>query len=237
MKKLTLTVLAALAMMTVQASADVITQWNFNGDSATTVPGGATSPTPAIGTGIASLVGGTTATFASGIANGGSTDPITTVPPNYGWNTTNYAAQGQENNERGVQFLVSTVGFESITLSYDLRHSNASSRFERVLYTLDGGSSWNNAAVFDGPAGDTWFNGRFVDLSSVSGANNNANFGFRVVATFDDTGNYAASNSGSNYATGGTWRFDMVTVNGIPEPGSATFLGLIGVMAALRRRK
>lgn len=240
MKKLSLIVLAAVAMMAAPAHADVVTQWNFNGDSALTVPGGSASPTPSLGVGTASLLG-TTASFSSGIANGGSSDPVTTSPPNYGWQTTGYAAQGIENNERGIQFFVSTIGFTSITLNYDLRHSNTSSRFERVLYTVDGGSNWvDGVFVFDGPSGDTWFNGRTVDLSSIGAVENNANFGFRIVATFDDSiGGYAPSNSAGTYAGSGTWRFDMVTVNGtaIPEPGSLAVLSLIGAVAALRRRK
>jgi hypothetical protein len=189
-----------------------ITQWNFNGDSATTVPGGTASPTPSSGTGVASLVG-TTASFASGIASGGSSDPVTTSPPNYAWNTTTYPAQGTGDKTRGAQFLVSTVGFNSIMFSYDLRHSNTSSRYEQVQYTLDG-STWTDAVQFDGPMGDTWFNGRMVDLSGVAGASNNALFGLRVVATFGPSGAYEPSNATSTYGPAGTWRFDMVTISG-----------------------
>ncbi|MBC7606640.1 MAG: hypothetical protein H7199_06760, partial [Burkholderiales bacterium] len=114
-----------------------ITQWNFNGASATTVPGGTTAPTPIIGTGSATLVGGTTATFASGISSGGSTDPVITVPENYGWNTTNYAALGLESKQRGVQFDVSTLGFQGITFKFDQRLSNSSNNTYIAQYTTD----------------------------------------------------------------------------------------------------
>lgn len=138
-----------------------------------------------------------------------------------------------------MRFDVSTVGFQHIVLSYDLRHSNTSSRYEQLQYTLDG-STFVDAALFDGNAGDTWFNGRSFDLSAISGADNNPNFGFRVVATLAP-GNaaYAASNPANNYATTGTWRFDMVTVSAVPVPEPGTYAlmvaGLVGVVITARR--
>lgn len=229
--------LAALVVATADAS--VVTQWNFNGSSNSTVPGGASSPTASTGSGTASLVGGVTGSFASGISNGGSSDPVTTSPTNYGWGTTGYAAQGTDNNLRGVQFNVSTFGFDSVVVSYDLRHSNTSSRYELFQYSIDGGSNWVNFQTFDGNAGDTWFNGRTVDLSSVAGVANNAAFAFRVVATFGPAGGYVASNGTSTYAGSGTWRFDMVTVSGniVPAPGALALLAAAGTLGSRRRRR
>jgi hypothetical protein len=213
---------------------------NFNGLTSTTVPGGPNSPTPSIGVGVASLVGGVTAAtaFSSGTANGGSSDPVLTTPNNFGWQTTTYAAQRTENRSRGVQFNVSTVGKQDIVVSFDLRHSNTSSRYEQFQYSLNG-INFVDSTLFDGNAGDTWFNNRTVDLSSIAGVNNNANFSFRVVAAFDTLGAYAPSNNTATYATTGTWRFDMVTVNGVtavPEPSSIALLSIVGIGGfALRR--
>ncbi|MBX2979374.1 MAG: T9SS type A sorting domain-containing protein [Flavobacteriales bacterium] len=195
----------------------VITRWNFNGPSTTTVPGGATAPTPSEGVGTASLVGGTTATFASGVANGGSSDPVNTAPENYGWNTTNYAAVGTQSGERGIQFMVSTLGYTSIAVNWDLRTSNTSSRWQELQYTTDG-STWTAwPTLFENTGGDQWFNLREVDLGSIPGVENNANFGVRMVAVFaPSTSDYAAASS--TYAPGGTWRFDMVAVTGVALP-------------------
>lgn len=264
-------IVAAAGMFASAVNADIITQWNFNGTSATTIPGGTASPTPSTGSGTASLIGGTTASYASGIASGGSSDPVTTSPNNFGWGTTTYPAASAANETAGVQFLVSTVGYQSITLSWDQRHSNSASRFWAFYYTLDGGTNWtrlnvdaSNASAgatpaagapasaaglfggngtfsaFDGTvtgAGDDWFNGRSVNLSAIPGADNNANFGFRIVSSFG-SGTAYASSSGVAYGAGGTSRFDMVTVNGtvIPTPAAAALLGLGGLAAARRRR-
>lgn len=230
--------LAMLAAGNVQA-AD-ITQWNFN-----SVPADASTTTgsliASVGVGSLNTLGSVTQTFASGTSNGGSSDPITT--DDTGLSTLTYAAQGTSNKLSGVQFNVSTLGFENIAVSYDLRHSNTSSRYEQFQYSLDG-TNFVDFALFDGNAGDTWFNNRSVDLSAIAGADNNANFAFRVVSAFaPGTSAYAAANTGSSYATSGTWRFDMVTVSGtsvapVPEPETyAMLLAGLGLMGFAARRR
>ncbi|MBK9290218.1 MAG: T9SS type A sorting domain-containing protein [Bacteroidetes bacterium] len=201
----------------------VITRWNFNGPASDQVPGGPDSPSPAIGNGIASLVGGTTATFASGTASGGSSDPETTTPPNYGWNTTNYPAQGTAPKSAGAQFRVSTLGYDNIQFVFDQRLSNTAANTWVVQYTTDVTASspvWVDAQTFTFEpqatgTGDTWYNQRTVNLAGVAALNNNPNAAFRVVSDFDPTtGEYRAARSTSSYGTGGTSRFDMVTVLG-----------------------
>lgn len=194
-----------------------ITRWNFNGPAADAVEGGNASPSPSEGNGTASLLNGVTATFASGTASGGSSDPVDTTPENYGWNTTTYAAAGTENKQRGVQFNVSTVDFTGIKFLFDQRLSNTANNTYVVQYTTDG-NNWVDAETFTFTpdvtgTGDTWYNTRTVDLTNVPELNNNLNAGFRIVSAFDPTTNdYRASRSTSTYGPGGTVRFDMVTV-------------------------
>lgn len=227
----------ASALLAATANAGIITQWNFNdGDGST----GTGTTSTAIGTGLASLVGGATATFASGNSGTGSSDPE--GADDAAWNLSSWAAQSTGSGTRGARFDVSTVGFQNIVVTWDNRHSNTSSKFVRFEYTTDGSTFSTagvaNGGVFEASAGDTWFNTRSVDLSSIVGVANNASFGFRVVSIFaPGTSAYATSNPGSSYGTAGTFRFDMVTINGvIPSPASAALMSL-GVLAIGRRRR
>ena len=237
--------LIAFMLMASSVKADIVTQWNFN--SSTPDANAATGTlTPSVGVGTASLLG-TTSSFASGSANGGSTDPAGTND-NSGWNTTTYAAQGTGDLSRGVQFGVSTVGFQDIQVTWDQRHSNTSSRFWALLYTTDG-STWNtfsatgagtDSGLYAGVTGDTWFNQRTADLSGIAGVNDNPNFGIRIVASFaPGQSSYTASSSTGTYATTGTARFDMVTISGsisaIPEPSSVLLTAAVACGYLSRR--
>lgn len=239
--------LTAFAGLPVAVDAQVITQFNFNSPTPdANVATGTT--TPSTGTGSVALIGGTTAIFASGDANGGSTDPVTGDDSGYG--VTTFPAQGSNNETAGLQVSVSTLGFQNIQLTYDLRHSNTASRFESVSYTTDGtnyirlslsptnasagtgaGATFGAAGTFSGPAGDTWFNNRTVNFTGIAGVDNNPLFAVRIVSSFDGTTGYVASSGTGTYATTGTWRFDQVTVSAIPEPSTYALLALGGGLA------
>ena len=238
---------AALAMVTLtsaNAQTAAFTKWDFNTVTVTN------SPETSIGTGTASLLNGVTATTATG--NGGG----------LGWNTSTYAAQGTGSGTRGVQFLVSTLLYSNITVSFDHRASGTNSRWSQVDYTLNGTDwvtgFWNNNGALS--PHDTFYSFN-VDFSSITAANNNANFGFRIVSIFSPTAfdqsstlaayaantAYMRANAGAvysptestatgDYGTSGTWRFDNVTVSGVPEPSPAALLGF-GTLALLGLRR
>jgi hypothetical protein len=233
---------ALLAFSSVVQS-DIITQWNFEADTLDA----------SSGSGAAANVGGTSSGFAAG--NGGGR----------GWSTSAYQAQGTGSGAAGVSFFTSTEGFTTITLGFDHRSSGTGSRWSQVDYSLDGGANWvsgfwNNTGGLS--PHDTFYSFN-VDFSSVSGANDNPDFGVRIVSifsplAFDQNASLAdfAANTAymranaqasydagggtgtGDYGMGGTWRFDNVTFNGtvVPEPSAVLLMLASGMLLAARRR-
>lgn len=205
------------------ASASIITQWDFNGTLNTT------TPATAIGTGSASLFGGTTGASAGGSPN----DPATSSDNR--WNTTTYAAQGTGSGTRGVEYTVSTAGFQNIVFSADIRNSNTSSAWIEVLASYNGGA-FGSVGTFMATDGDQW-NSRTIALGA--GADNASSVTIRIVSIFaPGTSAYAPARTvGSNYAASGTIGYDLVTFSGtaVPTPGSLALLALGGMVATRRR--
>jgi hypothetical protein len=116
---------------------------------------------------------------------------------------------------------VSTVGYANIAVGWDQRVSATASKYFRLQYTTNG------TDFVDGPLitmqTNTVFETKSNYLGAIPGANNNTNFGFRIVAEFEST---AITNANANYVTtsasgyggSGTVRFDMLTVYGTAMP-------------------
>ncbi|NET72014.1 MAG: PEP-CTERM sorting domain-containing protein [Sphaerospermopsis sp. SIO1G2] len=227
---ITTAVVGHAILISIPAKGLVFTQWDFNNSNLT----------PNIGVGTASHVGGTaTRGFNSGA---GSTDPNSV---NFAWNTNNYPTQGTNNKTAGVQFSTSTVGFENIIINWDQRNSATASAYTQFQYSVDGINFVDSGSPLQAGGNSSFNNSNSIDLSSITNVNNNPNFSFRLVSAFDPNNNtsYTATNNASTYRTVGTWRFDMVTINGdvsatpvpfnipggstIPTFGSLLVLGII----------
>ncbi|MDB6122304.1 MAG: non-specific endonuclease [Pedosphaera sp.] len=198
-------------------STNVIAQWNFNSNpSDTNTSTGST--VPSTGSGTLTLVGGTSQLFF-----GGASDDPALANDNSGFSTASYPAQGIGNKTAGVRFNISTVGYQNIALSWDQRLSGTASKYFRFQYTINGTDfiDYNLVTMTNNGA----FEIKTNNLFSLSGVNNNPNFGFRILAEFESTATGAGTagyvtTSVSSYGGSGTVRFDMLTVSGSAIPSA-----------------
>jgi predicted extracellular nuclease len=186
-----------------------------------------------------STVGGTTSTFASASGTTGSSDPVTLTADNSGYNVTTFPAATLRNKTAGIEFRTSTTGFQSLTVSWDQRFSNTAANRARLQYSTDGGTVYTDvASPFTASVGDRFFNNNQYDLSGMAELNNRVDVRFRIVSEFStpvsNPTSYTAVNASSTYGTGGTWRFDMVTVRGaaLPTPQPDLTVALSGPASA-----
>ncbi|MCH8569097.1 MAG: T9SS type A sorting domain-containing protein [Balneolales bacterium] len=189
-----------------QDNGTIITQWTFDD-----------TLQPSIGVGSASLIGGTE-THSTTLNNG--------------WRITSFPDQSEASGTAGAEFLVSTAGFENISISFGHRSSGTMSRWAEIQYTTDGGSNWNTFANNEGELSphDTVYDFSF-DLSGVDNVSNNPLFGFRIVSIFSpvdfnpevpdeifpaNTAYHRArteGTGGNEYSGDGNWRLLNVTVS------------------------
>ena len=222
-----------LVVSTSVISQNTIALWNYN-----TITGTPPAPTADIGVGTSQVVGSlmlaTAATGMDPIINNGCGTQNGTNPG--AWSFT--ANPGATNESSGVQYNVSTVGFQNILFTWDQRWSNTATNTIRVQYTLDG-TTWTN---FTMASANTTFcngtidNGRFqnngvgdqyrrisVNFSAITGVNNNANFGVRILAAhYQTTTEFRQTSNATLVATAGTWRFDNVSFQGLADVSIAS---------------
>lgn len=195
-----------------------------------------TNPTANIGSGTSSVINFGGGTVTAGTATGMAGTGCGVQSGVTAWALNPFDA-GSTNESNGVQFNSSTVGYQNIVFTWDQRWSNTAANTVRLQYTTDG-STW---FPFNMTAGNTTFcggsintNGCFesnttgdeyrrttVNFSAIPAANNNPNFGIRLVASyFQSTTQFRQVSTPTLVANPlGTWRFDNVSFTGTLVPG------------------
>lgn len=227
-----LLILLGSAAAGLTAPAATIKLWDFNSVEFNSPAVGTLRPADGLGF-PAEAVGGVSQQFNQVSTATGSSDPY--MDDNSHWRLGSVANAGgfptatSANKTAGGQFRVNTSGYQNIQLSWDQENSATASRYWRWQYTLNG-TDWQDApnVITANPIGQpnpdtdtpTWQLGLTADLSAITGANDNPDFGVRLVAEFESTATgsgadaYVANRSTANYGVNGTLWLDMVTVSG-----------------------
>jgi spore coat protein U-like protein len=128
------------------------------------------------------------------------------------------------------------VGQENIVVRWDQRASNSGSKYSRLQYTTNGTTFTDFPTPVIMSLANI-FEPKTNNLSAIAGVRNNPLFAFRIVSEWQNTAIGSGSSqyltaSTSSYSSGGTLRFDMVTVSGTAiQAGGQAILSASGVDA------
>jgi fibronectin-binding autotransporter adhesin len=181
---------------------------------------------------------------ATKLADGTANNLPDGTPSANGWALYNISSgtahDGAPQYTQGIELDTSTVGYSNISFNFDWYCTTQGVRDLQFQYNLNVSNSagWTNfgGTTQDGPGSpnsvyvatpNDFYGGAnpeaiSVNLNSIAGANNNANFGVRLVSAFDDTGRYqdyvsATLNGGITQLynnSSGNWRFGNLTFQG-----------------------
>jgi hypothetical protein len=227
-----------------------ITQWSFS--AAAGAPDN--SPSPSTGTGTFTTLGMTNSYNGGNTANDDVlSTPGTMVPgfseftirvrgtPNNGWAT---HAAGAAQYTQGIELDASTVGFSNIQFAFDWYSTTQGIRDLQFQYNTNIGNSagWTNLGGTSSTGTylatpNDYYNASSppgtitVNLSGIAAANNDANFGVRLVSAYDSTGNVSNDYASATLSGGqtviynnssGNWRFDNLTFTGTANGSTVT---------------
>lgn len=208
-----------------------IAVWNYE-----PLQGATATPTPNTGTGTSAIINGGGGTITPMVRTGMAGSGCGNQNGVNAWAFEPFDP-GSINEASGAQFRTSTANYQNIFFTWDQRWSNTAPNTLRLQYTTNG-STWTNFTMT--AANTTYCNGSInangcfetnssgdqyrrisVNLSAITGVNNNSNFGVRIMAShYQSTGQFRqCAAPGSIAGTAGTWRFDNVTVTGTLMPG------------------
>lgn len=202
-------ILTFLAILLASMSfGQTISQWNFDN------PTPATAMLPTTGSGTFQTIGGVVDNLTNNVMPAGNP----TATGNLGYSIKTFPTSATASGTAGFQFNVSTVGYtEQISVSFDPRGSNTSSRFQQYEYSINGGTTWTIVGNNGGLLTNSFTTTPMVTLQLPMDASNKSGFAFRIVSIFDPSGTdysavaYNATPAGV-YSTAGAWRIDNFTV-------------------------
>lgn len=200
----------------------IVSKWTFNTKDSLGIADATVSTGTKIsqtGNGSLQLSGAVISTFSDGVLN-----DSTSLGDNSAIQVATFPTNGTKKDTSGIILRMNTTGYTNLFFSWYQRHSASSSKFVKLLYTIDG-LTW---LQYTGPGTDTTnslyralvsntFIYRTADFSAVNGASNNPLFAVKIVSTFSPNGSTYIGTT-STYATSGNYRFDLIQLKGQSIP-------------------
>ncbi|MBM4107623.1 MAG: hypothetical protein FJ255_02240 [Phycisphaerae bacterium] len=214
--------IVATAGLAAAAHADILAGWTFE----VSIPATAGPHAAEVGSGSALGWHANAATVYSNPVGNGSAESFSSDK----WSVGDY-----------YQFQTSTLGYMSITLTFDHTSSNTGPRDFEVQWSIDGATFITLASysVLANATPNAWTSvpprnplHTYGPFAAPAALNNQANVWFRL------RNSTTVSANGGTVATTGTSRVDNVDIEGvlIPTPGTLALFGFAGLAAARRRR-
>jgi len=136
---------------------------------------------------------------------------------------------------QGAQFTASTANYYNISFHFDWFCTTQGVKNLQEQYTIDG-KTWVNINSPLTAVSNAFAPSQTINFAGISGVNNNANFGVRLVSVYDPTLpilNYGSAAGGYYNNNSGNWRFANVGFVGtaaIPEPSPILLGGLFACL-------
>lgn len=217
----------------------VVTSWSFN--AATTIAD--------IGNGEGNAV--ETTLRAANVSKVKNSSNARTQVLNRALEVLNFDSVAARSGHDGLEFDADTTGFDGISVSFMQQNGVRSSAWAQFQYSIDGGATFITTGLDNDGAYRVTTTKSFqlltFDLSNIAGADNNADFQFRVMAIHAPDADKFVATSGKRYTATGktaTWKFDDVIVTGTtpapvttPAPGAIALLMAAGSIATGARRR
>jgi hypothetical protein len=142
---------------------------------------------------------------------------------------------------QGAEFNASTDGYSNIAVAFNYYCTTQGVKDMQVQYTTDG-NTWNNVGGLIVSVSNDWYgnNPNAIVVDMPSAANNDPNFGVRMVSAYDPTTggtSYSSAAGGLYNNNSGNWRFGTVTIEAVPEPSTTALLAVAAVVGLCAWRR
>jgi hypothetical protein len=232
MKRFIIASLAAVAILTAQAQAQIVFySFNTNGFTGTMLTPAMTNyvTTANIGSSISSF---TNVSSVGGFQSLTILSSVSGSLNNRGFPAGNSVSQnGWNGNNSYFQFTLNASGYQDIVLSWTGNVSSSGPATNGFWYSTNGGSTFTLFSTFRAPDNNATVGVETQDMSSVTALANNPLDVFRI---------YGTNVVGGTISASGTEKIDNFAIDAVavPEPSAMLLVGagVLGIFAIRRRR-